>query len=120
MERSLRQAARRKWNIRIEPPYRHGMGVVAYLARYVCGGPLGNSRLRSFDKPAGATPAKADGQQVTFVVDREQKDPATITLSANEFIRRILERIPMPGLRLVRAYGLYASSRCAELERCRQ
>jgi hypothetical protein len=109
MEQTLKQAARKKWNIRIEPPYKHGQGVVAYLARYVCGGPLGDSRLKSFDN-----------DEVTFVVGREQKDPATIMLSSAEFVRRILEHIPIPGLRMVRAYGLYASSRRAELALCRQ
>lgn len=108
MERTLRKAARPKWNIRIEPPYRHGMGVVKYLAAYICGGPLGNSRLRAF----------AD-DEVTFVVGREEKDPTTITMSGAEFVRRILEHIPLPGLRMVRAYGLYASARRADLERCR-
>lgn len=120
MERTLRQAARPKWNVRVEPPYRHGSGVVAYLARYVCGGPLGDSRLRAFDMPAEAAPAKAGGENVTFVVGREQSDPATITLPVGEFVRRILEHIPIPGLRIVRAYGLYASNRRAALERCRQ
>jgi hypothetical protein len=33
----LVQAARQKWNIRIAERYRHGRGVVKYLARYVRG-----------------------------------------------------------------------------------
>lgn len=45
----LVQAAHQQWNIRIAERYRHGRGVVKYLARYVRGGPIKDHRLVSFD-----------------------------------------------------------------------
>lgn len=104
----LRRLARIKWNVRIEPPYRHGRGVVNYLARYVMGGPIGSSRLLSFEE-----------NRVELVVGREQHKPSTVALSASEFVHRWLEHIPEPRLHTVRAYGLYASARTAQRESCR-
>src|SRR5215472_10053203 len=37
-----------KWNVRIMERYRHGAGVVTYLARYLRGGPLTNGRLVAY------------------------------------------------------------------------
>ena len=98
-------AAKRTWNVRAELPYRHGTGLVIYLARYVCGGSIGDRRLVAFD-----------GKRVTFVVGREPHDPRTATLPGADFIiRRLSEHIPQSGQRLTRAYGLYASTRRAQL-----
>ena len=44
-----------KWNVRIMARYRHGAGVVTYLARYLRGGPIKNARL-----------VACDGEHVTF------------------------------------------------------
>lgn len=38
-----------KWNVRIMERYRHGAGVVTYLARYLRGGPIKNARLVAWD-----------------------------------------------------------------------
>jgi len=108
MRRVLRRARRKKWNVRIEAPYAHGQGVVNYLARYVCGGPIGSSRIRSFD-----------GQEVIFEVGREESDAATMRLGAEEFVRRWIEHIPEAGLHMVRGYGLYSSARRKDREACR-
>jgi hypothetical protein len=108
MDRELRRLERIKWNVRIEPPYRHGHGVTNYLARYVMGDPIGQSRLVSFD-----------GEEVKFVVGREEKNPATMKLKVEEFIGRWLEHVPERGLHTVRAYGLYASALSEKREGCR-
>jgi hypothetical protein len=108
MERVLGRVAGIKWNVRIEPPYRHGVGLVLYLARYVSGGPIGTHRLQSFD-----------GQAVTLVVGREAHAPATVTLSAAEFVQRLLEHVPVPRLRMLRAYGLYTAAKRRQLAQCR-
>ena len=44
-----------RWNVRIMERYRHGAGVVTYLARYLRGGPIKNARLVAWD-----------GERVTF------------------------------------------------------
>jgi hypothetical protein len=108
-------AARQKWNIRIAERYRHGRGVVKYLARYVRGGPLKDHRLVAFD-----------GQAVTLrygnqrdLDDHEQPRQAELTLRTEEFLRRWSEHVPLPGVHTVRAWGLYASRQRRRLEACR-
>jgi len=109
-------AARPKWNIRIAQRYRHGRGVVKYLARYVRGGPIKDHRL-----------VRCDGQEVTFRYGnhRERDDAgkpryAELTLTVEEFLRRWSAHVPLPGVHMVRAWGLYASTQRQKLEQCRE
>jgi len=117
---SLRQvwveAARQKWHVRIAERYPHGRGVAVYLARYVRGGPLKDHRLVSFD-----------GQRVTLRYgNHRQLDapgkprPQALTLSVEEFLHRWSEHVPLPGVHMIRAWGLYASAPRPKLERCRE
>jgi hypothetical protein len=108
-------AARQKWNIRIAERYKHGRGVVKYLARYVRGGPIKDHRLVNFD-----------GEQVTFRYGNqrerdEQGKPQQqeLTLPVQEFLARWSEHVPLPGVHTVRAWGLYASTQRRRLEQCR-
>jgi hypothetical protein len=94
-------AARQQWNIRIAERYRHGRGVVKYLARYVRGGPIKDHRLGRFD-----------GQAVTLRYgrqhapdDHEQSCQAELTLKVEEFLRRWSAHAPLPGGHTVRAWG---------------
>jgi hypothetical protein len=111
----LVEAAGQKWNIRIAERYRHGRGVMKYLARYVRGGPIKDHRFVAFD-----------GQHVTFrygnhreVDARGKPQQAELTLSVEEFLRRWSEHVPLPGGHLVRAWGLYASTQRPKLAECR-
>jgi hypothetical protein len=52
-----------KWNVRIMERYRHGAGVVTYLARYLRGGPIKNARLVAYD-----------GERVTFLHRARQEE----------------------------------------------
>jgi hypothetical protein len=103
--------SRKKWNVRIEPPYRHGEGLAIYLARYLKGGPIKNSRLLSFDD-----------QQVTFRYRErdETRSWRTLSLDRDEFLDRLLTHLPEPGARVVRSCGLYHHAWREALERCRQ
>jgi len=115
MRRLLIAAARQKWNVRINPGYAHGRGVATYLARYLRGGPLKNSRLISFD-----------GERVAFRY-RNYRDSdahgqpreATLILPVAEFLRRWSEHVPLPAVHSLRTWGLYASRQRAALELCR-
>jgi hypothetical protein len=91
---------RKHWNIQINPAYPHGRGVALYLARYVCGGPLGGNR-RLHSSPAGIGFAFLDHR------DGKRKH---ICLSPVEFIARILWHAPPKGQHTVRRAGLYASA----------
>ena len=46
----LNKLGRKKWNARVMDKYSHGRGVVSYLARYVRGGPISNSRIVSVNR----------------------------------------------------------------------
>jgi hypothetical protein len=114
--RVLVEAARQKWNIRIAERYPHGRGVTKYLARYVRGGPIKDHRVVAFD-----------GEQVTFrygnhreLDGRGKPQQQELTLTVEEFLRRWSEHVPLPGVHMVRAWGLYASTQRPKLERCRE
>jgi hypothetical protein len=116
VRRVLVEAARPKWNIRIAERYPHGRGVMKYLARYVRGGPIKDHRLVAFD-----------GEQVTFrygnhrdLDDQGTPRQAELTLSVEEFLSRWSAHVPLPGVHLVRAWGVYASTQRAKLEQCRE
>ena len=104
-----------KWNVRIQERYSHGQGVAHYLARYLRGGPIANGRLLP------APPGK-----VRFAYyNNHDKDasgrgkPDTMTLSADEFLRRLFLHIPPTRLVTVRSYGLYAPAKADTLNQCR-
>jgi hypothetical protein len=107
----LGQKKKTRWNVRIMERYPHGRGVGTSLARYLRGGPIKNSRLRSFD-----------GQTVTFVYQKHH-DPSAggkgqqeaMTLPRDDFIQRLLLHIPAPHTQGVRFYGLYHHSKTVPL-----
>jgi hypothetical protein len=112
----LVEAARQQWNIRIAERYPHGRGVMKYLARYVRGGPIKDHRL-----------VRGDGEQVTFrygnhrdLDDQGTPRHAELTLTVDEFLRRWSEHVPLPGVHMVRAWGLYASAQRRRLDQCRE
>ena len=89
--------------------YRHGSGVLTYLARYVKGGPLSNRRL-----------VCADAQAVTFRYrDHRDDTDKLLTVTAEEFLQRVLWHVPERGLQAIRAYGLYGRHAHALREQCR-
>jgi len=104
-----------KWNVRIMERYRHGAGVVTYLARYLRGGPIKNARLVAWD-----------GDRVTLLHRARQEEgaggspaPQRMTLSVADFLQRWLQHVPVPQTRVVRCYGLYHHTHMEALARCR-
>jgi len=104
-----------RWNVRIMERYRHGAGVVTYLARYLRGGPIKNARLVGYD-----------GDRVTFTyrarhaaVDAGAASPQRMTLPVADFLQRWLLHVPVPQTRVVRCYGLYHPTHAAALTSCR-
>src|SRR4029453_6901964 len=79
-----------KWNVRIMERYRHGAGVVTYLARYLRGGPIKNARLIAWD-----------GDRVTFTYRARQEEaeagpaaPQPMTLPRADVLQRGLPHVP--------------------------
>jgi hypothetical protein len=104
-----------KWNVHIRERYRHGTGVVTYLARYVRGGPIKNARLVAWD-----------GARVTFTCRPRQEEadggrpsPQRLTLAVADFLQRWLLHVPVPQTRVVRSYGLYHPTQADALAICR-
>jgi hypothetical protein len=108
----LAEAAQTDWHVRIEPPYADGRGLVVYLARYLRGGPIKNHRLVAFT-----------GTAVRFRYrdrrGRTRPKWRTMSLPVAQFLDRLFQHVPIPGLQMVRAYGLYGRHQRAALQHCR-
>jgi len=110
---ALRACARKKWNVRVEDRYEHGLGVATYLARYMRGGPIKSSRLVACD---------ADGVVFRYGrsgSDRGRSRNATMRLPLEQFARRWFRHVPEKGQRVIRSWGLYHHSHRERLEACR-
>lgn len=112
----LNKLGRKKWNVCIRERYDHGYGVLTYLGRYMRGGAISNRRIIAVD----------DGQVRFRYKDYRTADEtgkcrsSVMALPRNDFVKRVLLHVPEPGHKIVRAYGLYAGSRRAALDRCRE
>ena len=111
----LGHAQKTPWNVHIRERYRHGAGVVTYLARYLRGGPIKNGRLVAYD-----------GARVTFTSRARQEkadagpaSPQRMTLPVADFLQRWLLHVPVPQTRVVRSYGLYHPTQVKALALCR-
>ena len=111
----LNKLGRKKWNVCIRERYAHARGVLTYLGRYMRGGSISNRRIISFDE-----------ETVRFRYKDYREDGESggkkkeMELSLNDFVRRVLMHVPEPGQKVVRSYGIFAGSRRADLNRCRE
>ena len=92
--------------------YRHGAGVVTYLARYLRGGPIKN---------AGWWPGMASASPSPVARGRRRPTagslPPRMTLPVADFLQRWLLHVPVPQTRVVRSYGLYHHTHAEALAR---
>lgn len=110
----LSPVRKKNWIVYAKPPFAGPEAVLAYLSRYTHRVGISNSRLLRFDD-AGVTFRYKDYRRDS--ADRQQ----TMTLAADEFIRRFLLHVLPRGFHRIRHYGLLASSaRKASLARARQ
>jgi len=104
---------RKKWFVYTKPPFAGPEAGLAYLARYTHRVAISNSRLVALDE-----------RGVTFRYKNYRSGQAryrTMTLSADEFIRRFLLHVLPKGFHRIRHYGLLASASCkANIARARQ
>jgi hypothetical protein len=105
----LNKLGRKKWNVRIQPPYRHGQGVIQYLGRYVRGGPISDRRIRRL----GAQSVRVRYQ------NPERTKHLYMVLSVQEFLSRLVRHVPPEGVHHVRHYGLFAHTSRKRLDQAR-
>ena len=105
---------RKDWFVYSKPPFAGPEAVLAYLARYTHRVAIANSRLIALDE-RGVTFRYKDYRR------NGQARYRTITLSADEFIRRFLLHVLPKGFHRIRHYGLLASAGCkANIARARE
>lgn len=109
LENTLNRLGRASWNVEVREQYSHGEGVLTYLARYVRGGPISNSRILS-----------ASDTSVTFrYLDHRDGSTKEMALRPEAFLLRVLQHVPPERKKIVRYYGLYAEHQIESLNAAR-
>jgi hypothetical protein len=104
---------RKDWFVYAKPPFDGPEAVLAYLARYTHRVAISNSRLIALDE-RGVSFRYKDYRR------NGQARYRTMTLGADEFIRRFLLHVLPKGFHRIRHYGLLASAGCkANIARAR-
>lgn len=103
------------WNVKIHDAYRDGQSVTTYLARYIKGGPMGNSRLLS----------EQDGYvkfryRLSELEGGDGKRQGSTRLPINTFLARWFEHVPPRRLQCVRGYGLYCGNQHSQIAVARE
>jgi hypothetical protein len=109
--RLLRSVRAREWWVYAKPPFGGPAQVLAYLGRYTHRVAISNHRLLSL-KHGKVTFSWRD--------NRHGQLRSTMTLSADEFMRRFLLHVLPRGFQRIRQFGLLANRRRGELARCQQ
>ena len=106
----LNKLGRKRWHADIEPAYAHANGVFKYLGRYLSRGPISEKRIAGYD-----------GQSVTIAYAHKHKHKKrTFTVSAADFIDKLLRHVPEKGTHVVRSYGLFHHNCRARLDLARK
>ena len=104
----------KNWFVYVKPPFSGPEAVLAYLARYTHRVAIANSRLITLDE-RGVTFRYKDYRR------NGQARYRTMTLAADEFIRRYLLHVLPKGFHRIRHYGLLANPGCkTNVARARQ
>jgi hypothetical protein len=105
LEGLLQRLTQTPWNVKIYDAYRNGETVATYLARYIKGGPIGNSRLISID--AGRVTFR---YRLSENEGGDGKRQGITSLPIETFIGRWLRHVPAKRFQTVRGYGLYSGN----------
>jgi hypothetical protein len=111
-DRYLESVSRSKWVVYAKRPFAGPQQVLDYVGRYTHRVAISNSRLLDIE-----------GGQVTFRYKdyRNSNQQRTMTLTAEEFIRRFLLHVLPHGFHRIRYYGFLGNRfRQEKLARCRQ
>jgi hypothetical protein len=108
----LRRLRRTEWVVYAKPPFGGPERVLDYLGRYTHRVAISNHRLKALH-----------GGQVTFAYKdyKQPESPKAMTLSAVEFLRRLLLHVLPDGFQRIRYYGFIANrQRTVALALCRE
>ena len=107
----LQPAREHDWVVYAKPPFGGPTQVVDYVGRYTHRVAIANHRL--LDTDAGQV-------RFRYTDYRHGQQPKTMTLAADEFIRRVLLHVLPPGFHRMRYYGFLGNRhRTEKLARCR-
>jgi len=111
-QRHLAPVRKAQWWVYAKPPFAGSEQVLAYVARYTHRVAISNDRLLGIE----------DGKvRFRWKDYRDGSRQKTMTLAANEFIRRFLLHVLPEGFQRIRYYGFLANRyREQKLARCRQ
>ena len=111
-ERAVSAAVRIDWVVYAKPPFGGPEAVLKYLARYTHRAAISNSRLLDF----------ADGEvRIRYKDYAHGNRKRVLTLSAMEFVRRLMLHVLPTGFQRIRHYGILANRhRRVKLALCRQ
>ncbi len=102
MRDTIREARGKNWVVYAKPPFRGPQQVFRYLSRYTHRIAIANSRILAFD-----------GGSVTFRCRKpgnsDKPRYGTVTVSADEFIRRFLLHVVPDGMHRIRHFGILAN-----------
>lgn len=101
----LAPAAQAEWVVYAKPPFGGAEHVLAYLGRYTHRVAISNNRLLAFDGHA---------VQFRWKDYRHDARHSTMTLTADEFIRRFLLHVLPDGFKRIRSYGWLANCHRAD------
>jgi hypothetical protein len=110
-EKLMAKLGGKTWNVKIHDAYRHGNGVVTYLARYLKGGPIGHSRLL-----AVRDGKVIFGYRIGTQAGGDGKRQGVMGLPIDTFLGRWLMHVPPKRFQTVRGYGLYSGNQHSRLE----
>lgn len=110
-KRLIKSVRAREWWVYAKPPFGGPAQVLAYLGQYTHRVAISNPRLLSLQHG-----------KVTFSWrdNRHGQMRSSMTLDADEFMRRFLLHVLPRGFQRLRQFGLLANRRRGELARCRQ
>jgi hypothetical protein len=98
------------WVVKIKPPIRNPNKVLDYLGRYVHRIAIANSRILSLE----------DGKVTFRYQESDTRRWKTMTLTAEEFLRRYLQHVLPEGFHKVRYFGLWSPANRKKLKEVQQ
>ena len=108
----VRLLYKKDWVVYSKAPFGGPAQVLKYLARYTHRVAISNNRLLKLEE------GKVTFRYRDYAADRQQK---TMTLSAEEFLRRFVQHVLPRGFVKIRHYGLLANrQRADKLHQCRR